>query len=174
MIFKSLKDKAIGKIIDRELRKSDVSVANGNKGISTLAMIINYDKQADFKPLMNLASALGVDNDKVYILGYVEKEHKSVNYLIPVFSEGSVKANGALKSGAVQDFLGRDYDLLVNYYTDSDKIMHLMSVLTKASFKVGISEGNAEINDLTLMVEESDVTGFREELVKYLKILNKL
>lgn len=174
MIFKSLKEKAIDNIIRKELGRSVVPERSTKKGMATLAIIINYDKLSDYKPLMNLASALGVDNDRVFILGFVEKVHKNVNYLIPVFSEDSVKTSGALRSGDVQDFLAREYDLLVNYYTDPSKVMHLMSVLTKASFKVGITGEDTEINDLTLIFEEGNIRGFQEELVKYLKILNKL
>lgn len=174
MILKSLKEKAIDKIIRRELQRNAGEDASGKGRIESLAIIINYDRLTDFKPLMNLASALSVSDDQVYILGYVDKVHKKVNYLIPVFSEASIKTNGTVKSMEVQEFLGRKYDLLVNFYREPNSAMRLMSALTKASFKAGIAEDMSEMNDLTLLTEENDLKGFREELVKYLKILNKL
>ncbi|WP_224490754.1 DUF6913 domain-containing protein [Robertkochia flava] len=173
MILKSFKEKAIDKIIRRELQ------SQRNKGgatlgeVRSLALIINYDQLADFKPLLNLAADLSVSNDQVYILGYVEKIHKKVNYMIPVFSEASVKTSGEVKSGTVKDFLGREYDLLVNYYKDNNPVMQLMSVHTRAKLKVGVSEGLSAINDLTLLTGTENFNEFRQELVKYLKILNK-
>ncbi|MBL7473678.1 DUF6913 domain-containing protein [Robertkochia sediminum] len=174
MIFRSLKEKAINKIIKKELGNAVVPGNTDKKGINTLAIIIDYDKLSDFKPLMNLASALGVDNNSVYILGHVEKVYKNVNYLIPVFASSSVKSNGTVRTPEAKEFLTRDYDLLVNYYSGAESVMHLVSVLTRASFKVGLGEANSGINDLTLMVGENDLEGFQKELVKYLRILNKL
>ena len=173
MILKSLKEKAIDKLIRRELQREHQRQFAGPGEITSLAIIINYDKLADFRPLMKLASALSVANDHVHILGHVEKVHKSVNYLIPVFSESSVKTNGLVKSVEVQDFLARNYDLLINYYTDENSVMKLMSVLAKASFKVGISQEMSAYNDLTVLTGETDFDGFQTELVKYLTILSK-
>lgn len=173
MILKSFKEKAIDKIIQRELQGQKGGAGTGVEPINSLAVIINYDRLADFKPLLGLAADLSVAGEQVYILGYVEKIHKSVNYLIPVFSETSVKTNGLVKATEVQEFLGRRYDLLVNYYEDTHAVMKLMSVLTKASFKVGISEEMSAFNDLTVLTDATDFNGFRSELVKYLNILRK-
>lgn len=173
MILKSFKEKAIDKQIRRELQNKSERRAAVPGQIFSLAIIINYDKLADFRPLMKLAAALSVANEHVYILGHVEKVHKSVNYLIPVFSESSVKTNGLVRSVEVQDFLSRKYDLLINYYQDDNAVMRLMSVLTKAAFKVGISGELSEYNDLTILTEDTDFEGFGSELVKYLTILSK-
>ncbi|THD68054.1 hypothetical protein E7Z59_10430 [Robertkochia marina] len=172
MILKSLKDKAIDKRIRRELQREGERYLSAPGDIRSLAIIIDYDKLADIRPLLQLATALNVANEKVFILGYVEKVHKSVNYLIPVFSEATVKGNGLVRSNEVQDFLSRNYDLLINYYGQATPVMKLMTVLTRASFKVGLSADLSDFNDLTLLTEPGDFENFRDELVKYLKILS--
>lgn len=173
MILKSLREKAIDKRIRRELqRESEERLASPGE-ISSLAIIIDYEKLADFRPLMKLASTLSVANEQVYIAGYVDKVHKSVNYLIPVFSESSVKTNGMVRSPQMQEFLSRKYDLLVSYYSDDNAILRLMTALTRASFKVGIAKDLSMFNDLTLLTGENDFEGFQTELVKYLTILSK-
>lgn len=172
MILKSLKDKAIEKRIRRELQRESERHLSAPGVIRSLAIIIDYDKLADIRPLLQLATALDVTNDKVFILGYVEKVHKSVNYLIPVFSETTVKGSGLVRSAEVQDFLSKNYDLLINYYEEATPVMKLMTVLTRASFKVGLSGALSEFNDLTLLTEPGDFDKFRDELVKYLKILS--
>lgn len=173
MILKSLKEKAIDKIIRKELQLRADKGVKGAGRVSSLAIIINYDDLADYKPLLNLAAELSVPNDKVYILGYVEKIHKKVNYMIPVFSESSVRTNGEIKPDAVREFLARDYDLLVSFYKDANPVMRLMTVLSRASLKVGVCESLSGINDLTLLTGTTHFHEFQVELVKYLKILKR-
>ncbi|WP_224482623.1 DUF6913 domain-containing protein [Robertkochia aurantiaca] len=175
MIFNSLREKSIKKIIDRHLGERETLVKQGKEGIRSLAVIINYDELVDYRPLMNLAAALGVNNEEVYILGYVDKVHRGVNYMIPVFSRGDIGQRGKLKSFVLNDFLQREYDLQINYFTDQAAVeMLLVAALCKADFKAGISGEVEELNDLVLHLPEGDFSGFQNELIRYLKILKKI
>ncbi|TRZ41071.1 DUF6913 domain-containing protein [Robertkochia solimangrovi] len=173
MILKSLKEKSVYKIIEEESGKKRTS-SQGEGKFRSLAIIINYDKLVDYRPLLNLANALDIPNESVHMLGYVEKAVKNVNYLIPVFSPKSIGVKGKVKDDALEDFLKKDYDLLVNYYSDPVIEMMLVSALTRSDFKVGISDEHAILNDLILKVGEGNFRDFQEELIKYLKILKKL
>lgn len=174
MLLRSFKEKAVNSLIEKAGReRAEKSAGDGGK-IRSLALVIDYEKQADLRPLLKLAEVLGVENDRVYILGYVQKKHKKVNYLIPVFAENSVSTRGKIKDADLEDFLNRSYDLAVHYHTLTDTSVRLVSALIKASLKAGIHEEAASTNDLTILTDEGDHQGFREELIKYLRILNKV
>jgi hypothetical protein len=70
--------------------------------------------------------------------------------------------------------LTKEYDLLVNYYTQDVLILKLMTVKTKARIKVGFAEIDPELNDLILQTQLQDFNTFKTELAKYLKVMNEL
>ncbi|QLE02398.1 hypothetical protein HX109_12830 [Galbibacter sp. BG1] len=173
MIFKGLKEKSIKKAIQSALVKPKTG-NQGNDVIRSLAIVINYDKLVDYKPLLDIAKAINVDNENVFIVGYVEKVYKNVNYLIPVFSDVSFGMKGALKTSEMEEFLRREYDIVINYYSEDNIYLQLVSSLVKSNLKVGINNDEAGINDLVLKVNEKDFSQFTKELVKYLTILKKI
>ena len=63
--------------------------------------------------------------------------------------------------------------MLISYYT-SDKLPLIFATATsEAKFKVGILE-ESNTNDLVIKTDIKDTSTFEKELVKYLRILNKL
>ena len=121
MIFKGLKEKSIKKAIQKSVL-NQVQSAGDTGAVRSLAIVINYDKLVDYKPLMDIAKAINISNEDVYIIGYVNKFYKNVNYLIPVFTDNSFGMKGKIKSEEVNEFLKRDYDIVINYYIRSNPI----------------------------------------------------
>lgn len=173
MIFKGLKEKSIKKAIQKSVL-NQVQSAEGNVVVRSLAIVINYDKLVDYKPLMDIAKAINISNENVYIIGYVNKFYKNVNYLIPVFTDNSFGMKGKIKSEEVNEFLKRDYDIVINYYTEPNIYLTLVSTLIKSELKVGITSEGEAINNLVLKTDEKDFSQFNSELVKYLSILKKI
>ncbi|WP_335964354.1 hypothetical protein [Galbibacter sp. PAP.153] len=173
MIFKGLKEKSIRKTIQKALSKP-MGSDKGDGVLHSLAIIIDYDKLVDYKPLLNIAKAINISNENIFILGYVDKMYKNVNYLIPVFSDSSIGMNGKIKTDELGSFLKREYDIVINYFTEPNIYLELVSVLSKSSLKVGISEESEAINNLVLKVNEKDFSQFNSELVKYLTILKRI
>ncbi|MDG3581679.1 DUF6913 domain-containing protein [Galbibacter pacificus] len=173
MIFKGLKEKSIRKTIQKVLSKP-MGLDKCEGVLHSLAIIIDYDKLVDYKPLLNIAKAINISNENIFILGYVDKMYKNVNYLIPVFSDSSIGMNGKIKTDELGSFLKREYDIVINYFTEPNIYLELVSVLSKSSLKVGISEKSEAINNLVLKVNEKDFSQFNSELVKYLTILKRI
>jgi len=173
MIFKGLKEKSIKKAIQKSVL-NQVQSAGDTGAVRSLAIVINYDKLVDYKPLMDIAKAINISNEDVYIIGYVNKFYKNVNYLIPVFTDNSFGMKGKIKSEEVNEFLKRDYDIVINYYTEPNIYLTLVSALIKSELKVGITSEGEAINNLVLKTDEKDFSQFNNELVKYLSILKKI
>lgn len=173
MIFKGLKENSIKKAIKASGLKSE-GYDDGSGAVRSLAIIINYDTLVDYKPLMDIAKAIRINNDNIFIAGYVEKVYKNVNYMIPVFSKNSFGINGKIKQDDLQTFLDRPYDIAINYYSKPNLYLEYVSTLCKSDLKVGVTEGSEHLNNLVLKVNEKDYDQFSSELVKYLKILKRL
>lgn len=174
MIFKGLKEKTIRKIIKKEpLPEKNVNRFQDTP-LRNIGIIINYDRLQDYRPLHELAKILQISASEVFILGFVDKKYHNVNYLIPVFSRKGISFRGRVKEVEVQEFLQRDYDLLLHYYGGSIPEMQLVSRLSKAGISVGITDESQIYSDLIIKVPEGDFRAFSEELVKYLKILKRI
>jgi hypothetical protein len=173
MIFKGLKENSIKKAIKASSLKPNSY--NGQAGaVRSLAIIINYDTLVDYKPLMDIAKAIHINNENIFIAGYVEKVYKNVNYMIPVFSKNSFGINGKIKQEDLQGFLDRTYDIVINYYSEPNLFLEYVSTLCKSELKVGITENSKSVSNLVLKVNEKDYDQFSNELVKYLNILKRL
>ena len=94
--------------------------------------------------------------------------------MIPVFTDNSFGMKGKIKSEEVNEFLKRDYDIVINYYTEPNIYLTLVSALIKSELKVGITSEGEAINNLVLKTDEKDFSQFNNELVKYLSILKKI
>ena len=64
--------------------------------------------------------------------------------------------------------------MLVNYYTQENLMLQLMSVKTKARVRVGFVEVDEQYNDLILASPMKDFKTFKQELKKYLRVLNEI
>ncbi len=106
-------------------------------------------------------------------MGYRGFYDKNSPYATPVFSDKDLGWNGAVENSYALEFLSKEYDLLVNYYTRDTLIMKLMTVKTKARIKVGFAEIDPALNDLILQTKLQDFDTFKSELKKYLKVMNE-
>lgn len=68
----------------------------------------------------------------------------------------------------------KDVDLQINYFDAPNLYMEWVAVVAKHKMSVGFSTIEHKINDLIFDFAPSDKKVFKEELVKYLKILNKI
>ena len=82
--------------------------------------------------------------------------------------------NGRIKNNELQSFLNTPFDILVSYYKNDILELNLISALSKANFKVGISNKDERFHDLILDVLPNKFHVFKEEFIKYLTILKKL
>ena len=65
------------------------------------------------------------------------------------------------------------FDLLLDY-TEGNLYLNYVTAFSKASFKVGLQYNQQQLFDLKIEVEKGEVDLFHDELVKYLRILNKI
>lgn len=68
----------------------------------------------------------------------------------------------------------KDVDLQINYFNTANLHMKWVAVEAKHKMSVGFSNVEQQINDLIFDFAPTDKNVFKEELIKYLTILNKI
>jgi len=172
-IVDKLKQRAGHRFIIKALRNVRV-YRQGKRGIRTIGCIVDLDNFPSSEGFNELVVALNINPSAVKIIGYKRTYDENSPYATPVFSDKDLGWKGAIENSYAVEFLNREYDLLINYYTEDALLLRLMSVKAKTRLRVGFRSVGSEYNDLMIEVPMSDFQLFKSELKKYLEILKEL
>jgi hypothetical protein len=176
-MFKRIKDKfkqkSGAKFLKEELKNPLASIAR-TKGIVKLGCLVNLDQFENTNLFHEFIEEFALRPNAVKVIGYKNFYDKNSPYATPVFSDKDLGWGGNIENSYVLEFLSREYDLLVNYYTDENLLLKLMSVKTKARVRVGFKEVDQRLNDLIIDNPIADFKTFKKELKKYLLVLNEI
>ena len=64
--------------------------------------------------------------------------------------------------------------MLINFYETDSLALQVVSASANADLKVGLHNANPDVNDLIIDITIKDKNIFKNEIIKYLNILNKL
>ncbi|RZS92611.1 DUF6913 domain-containing protein [Aquimarina brevivitae] len=171
MIFKSLKRSAIKKRIEAHLQKR-VSNPGAVSKLTDIAVLIDASETIDIISILKLAGELGVNPDRVKVMGFVEeKKELEDKPEASYYNNKSFSLNGSVKRDSLQHFIDKDFDILINFYSENKLELNYVATLSKAKLKVGFAEVDHRINDLIIGGSSEQQGLFISELKKYLKIL---
>jgi hypothetical protein len=177
MFFKGLKDKfkhkSGVKFLREELLKPAAAVERSS-GITSIGCIVDLDSFNKPELFFEFVDEYKLRPNAVKIIGYKNYYDKNSPYATPVFSDKDLGWKGTIENSYALEFLSREYDILVNYYTADNLLLQLMTVKTQARMKVGFKEVDQKLNDLILEIPMSDFKTFKMELKKYLRVLNEI
>ena len=172
MILKSLREKSNQKHINK-LLSSRQSVVNDAK-IESIGVIFNSTEFNDFEIFRDLAKELKVHPNKIKIIAYTEDDKAVETSRELLFSKKEIGWNAKIKSPELQDFLNQKFDALLSFYDEDNVELNLVTAFSKANFKIGISSHDERLFDFIIDTKSKDFNVFKNELIKYLSILNKL
>ena len=86
-------------------------------------------------------------------------------------SEKDFGLYGKIKSEALNKFVSRDFDLLVNYCDPELLFPKVIMLKSAAKMRAGFEHEANFFNDIAINVRGNDIDGFNRELLKYLHIL---
>lgn len=177
MFIKGLQDKfkvkSGLKYLKEEMEKPSLPIAR-EKGITSVGCIVDVDKFQNAEAFYELIDEFSLRPNAIKIIGYKREYDKNSPYAIQIFSDRDLGWKGQIENGYVLEFLGREYDMLINYYEEDNLMMKLLSVKTPARLKVGLGSQDPKVNDLILNTNMKDFALFKSELKKYLKVLKEL
>lgn len=177
MFLQGLKDKLKHKSGEKYLKNELLKIPDlerNRKEIRKVGVIVDLDTFQNSDLFYQFIEMFNLRPNAVKIIGYRGFYDKNSPYSTPVFSDKDLGWGGAVENSYALEFMNKEYDLLVNYYTQDTLILKLMTVKTKARIKVGFAEIDPELNDLILQSQLQDFNTFKTELKKYLIVMNEL
>lgn len=172
MFLKLFKEKSLQKYVNKLLasRKADVN----NTKVKTIAVLLNASEFHEFEVFRIYFKELGLNSPKHNIVAFTLDDKLDHNKWNTHYSPKDFGWSGKTNNLELEAFLNEPYDLLICYF--KTQVLHLdyMTAASKANLKVGISKHDERLYDLIIDVELKDINIFKNELKKYLNILNKL
>ena len=172
MFLKRFKEKSIRKYINKILDNRKTSV-NSNK-IESIGVILNLEEFNEHENLTFFFKNIGIRENKIKFITYVPKEEMKPNTWDSYFNPNDFGWKGKLNNVELQEFVKTKFDALISYYKEDNLELNAVTTLSKANFKIGISGNDQRLNDFIIDVKPNQINVFKQELVKYLKTLNKI
>ncbi len=172
MILKGFKEKSNQKYINN-LLNARKAVFN-NKKIETIGVLLNLGEYDDFESFRTFFKELQLISPKSKVAAFVEDEKSITNLWDTYFIPKNFGWKGKINSVDLQSFIDADFDVLISFYKQNVLELNLITALSKAHFKVGLSGLDERLHDLIIDVNPKQFKVFKKELKKYLMVLNKL
>jgi hypothetical protein len=172
MILKGFKDKSNQKFINKQVdfRIPEISSTK----IESVGIILNLSEFEDFEKFRIFFEELKLNPNKIKLTGFTEDPKLTETSVELLYSEKQIGWRGRIRDNELQSFLNTPFDALISYYKNDNLELNLITALSKANFKVGLSTKDERLHDLILDVETKEFDLFKAEFIKYLTILKKL
>ena len=142
--------------------------------ITNIGLLIDEVEFKDKAALIQDLVAKGFQENTISVLVFRDTINPKIPYPCDSYSLESIDWNGNFTNPVVAQFVNQEFDMLISYNNQEKSALLLVTESSKAKFKVGLSSVNKRFNHfmITTVIEEYRV--FVNELIKYLKILNKI
>ena len=171
MFLKVFKEKSNQKFVDKIVSRRNVSVHNTK--ITSVGVLLNDQEYYNYEEVNSFLDEIGVVSAKRKFFTF-SKSKDEVNNWDAVFTPKDFGWNGKLKNNDLSDFTKTKFDVLICYFLAEDQELKQIVAMSTANFKVGISSRDERLYDLIIYVDNKDFKIFKDELKKYLTILNKI
>ncbi len=172
MIFKAFKTKSNQKYINKLLNARRVAVRNAK--MKKVGVILNVSEFSDFEAFRQYFKSLGIQQANTKIIGFVEDPKDSNDLWDTYFNPKDFGWKGKINNIDLQTFIDTEFDVLISYYEANVLELNLITAVSKADFKVGLTNHDNRLYDLMIDIKTKEFSVFKSELKKYLTVLKKL
>lgn len=172
MFYNIIKNFFLKKNVTKRLT-SENSFASNEKVI-TVGILVDESYFSETNQLIERIVSQGIDANNISVLVYKDKIKKKEEIKEPFLTIKNISLSGEITKPEVKNFVETPFDLLINYYDVSKSSLLLLSVKSKAKFKVGFDTVDKRVNHFIIKSLVENFNEFVLELFKYLKILNKI
>ena len=123
--------------------------------------------------LMHFAERI-FSNSENELFVYSDKKIKTHFSESQVFSNGDFSLSGKIKNESLSAFVEKPFKLLISYYRTENVFLDFVATQSRAIFKTGLATETNLYKDLIIDTDLKDIDLFENELLKYLKILNRI
>ena len=172
MFLNYLKGFSVKKILKNSLLNVKNSSFSGN--VKTIGLVVDESYFAHTSALIEEFVANGIVKENIELLLYKSKFNVNLATTVIKLESSHLNWNGQIKNEAVNEFIAKEFDLLVSYYDVQKSILLVVTHESKAQFKVGFSTIDKRLNNFMISTNLENYKVFVQELFRYLKILNKI
>ena len=162
--------------LKRKLKKAALVRTRQRKNakLKTIGIIVDIDHFEAYEEVMSLSENLALKPKNISVLCFTENHKNYLNFETPLFTLKDFSWNGILKKQELKDFVNKEFDVVIGYFNNSNPCLDYMTAILKAPFKIGLQGSLTDLFDLIINVDINDTEVFKNEAVKYLKILKKI
>ncbi len=168
MNFKSVKKYFLRKHIEKHLKepypKNEIS------DFKTVGVLLNAEEFENTELFSGLIEALKILNKDLKLIIYKEEKRNLPTFEQNKFSSKEFTWNGILNKPAIEEFLDREYDIFIGYYSKKNPYLDYVTSKAKAQLKVGLQGSDKRLFDLIFKIEINNFAVFKQELAKYISI----
>jgi hypothetical protein len=160
------------KIITKRL--TNVTSYNSIGSIKKVGVILDEklsDSKDKIKDILNKNSIL---DSNITFITFKRKLIKGELEQFDVFTSKDVGFSGVFNSARLNWFLDDTFDLIINFYQEPNPFLMLLTQLSHSNMKVGFASVDNRLNHLVIKTKSNDTSIFLDEMIKYLRTLNKL
>ncbi|CAM3718487.1 hypothetical protein FSS13T_13780 [Flavobacterium saliperosum S13] len=172
MFLKLIKDFLIKKLVKKSLSNYKPAIIEDK--IQTVGLLIDESYFSKESELVSEIVSAGIQQKDIEVLIYRDKIKKKDTFQHHFFSRADITLNPDFKKPEVKDFIEKPFDMLISYYDVEKPPLTLVTLQSKARFKVGFSTIDKRLNSFMITTVAEKHQEFVSELFKYLKILNKI
>lgn len=172
MFLKRFKEKSNQKYINSILNSRQPIV--DNRKIESVGIVLCFDEYNNYEAFRKLFKNLGILENKVKFIAFITDEKLKPSSWDAYFNPKNFGWSGKIDNVELNEFINTEFDALISYYKEDNLELNLVSTLSKANFKIGISNNDERLHDFIINVNPNQIDVFEEELIKYLKVLNKI
>lgn len=172
MFFNRIKTKSSQRFLTTILNSRNKEF-NSDK-IQSVGIIFDYNNFQDYDFFKLIFTDLGLNINRLRFIAMIDSNKDQPNSWDAFYSKENFDWLGHCKNAEVNEFVNFPFDLLLSYYKPNCYELNIVTAMSKANFKVGLSTEDERLHDLILEIEPKDTSTFKIELIKYLKTLNKI
>lgn len=168
MNFKALKKYFLKKQIEKHLK--DPFPKKVISEFKTVGILVN-EKEFENTELFNgLIKSLDILNKDLKLIVYKEEKRNLPTLEQNKYSSKDFTWNGTLNKPAVEEFLDREYDIFIGYYSTKNPYLDYATSKAKAQLKVGLQGADKRLFDIIFKIKIKKYVVFEQEIAKYIKI----
>lgn len=171
-MLKKLQKIFLKKNIDKNLLNRDISSINDQ--LHSIGFLVDEDMNIDLENIYDISNDLGLQRKDVKIFSFSEVKTKTPSLHQNKINNKDFTWRGEINNQNASEFLETPFDVLIGYYHHHNDYLDLLVSKSKAKFKVGFKGVDDRLFDLLIDVDPNSITDIKNELIKYLRILNKI
>ena len=172
-MFKWLGIKLIRRAARKELTRQSKRKVSKPEHIRKIGVLIDTKNSVHSEEIQKELAASSYAEASITFFQYDERIKENSDTGSGFFGPSDFNFAG-VPSAKVQKFCATKFDLLINYFTENNPYLQLISLRSKSNFRVGFSEVDSQLNDLIFAVPQTEPQLFCAQMNTYLNyITNK-